>query len=60
MLRLKWFYTLRLLVKMFILHNMTPHKHGIPQLKNNYAHVIPSPTEGKCVTLCLGDHINSP
>ena len=37
---------LQLLVEKFTLHDLSaPHKHGILELKKNYAHVIHGPTK---------------
>lgn len=42
----KIYENLHLLVKKFIVHiTSAPHKWGIHELKDNYAHVIPSPME---------------
>lgn len=51
-LQLKIIYNLQPLVEKFTIHYLNaPHKWGIPELKDNYAHVIHSPTESNQVVV---------
>ena len=52
-LQLKKTDNLQVLVKKFIVHHLSaPHKQGIPELKENYAHVKPGPLEPNQEVVC--------